>query len=315
MDFYTELMNTEEEQRGDLIHNRIEEKEKEANDNFKEILGYRVGEESAYSMDPSGKQVMLDVRCFHEGFISSQCKIVYGAYFNRDGFASNRGNYYYLDNHDYLEEFCHFITNYELRDEYDFFDVVLIFLRNYFGTIPNHKRDEMFQLMVDDKGNYLSPTTKHTMEWFHKNGNAMCSEFAVMAQNILTLFGYESFVIIGQEKTGNTKEESHAFNLLSYYPEGEFEPTHMLIDFSGFVNVYDTDFHKIGESPYIGYIEDLDEELMEDILLNEKHLVYEDYNYLTVGDSIFHIAFDRKRDYYVSNTITADYVSTKQKRM
>lgn len=315
MEFYYELMNTNEEQRGELIRKRIEEKEEIARQNHKDVIGYRVGEQSSYSLDPNGEQVCVDVRCFHQGFIPTDCKIVYGAVFNTEGFASNQGNYYYIDNHDYLEEFCHFVTKFELNDEYDFFDTVLIFLRKYFGMISNQNREEMFRLMVDSNGKFLSPNKEHTLDWFRGKGNAMCTEFSVMAQNIMSFFGFQSYVLIGQEKTGGFPEESHAFNIVSFYGVGDIEPTHMVLDYSGFVNVYDTEFHKIGESPYIGYLEDLDEELMEDILLNEKHLVYEDYNYMVIGDHVFHIAFDRKRDYYVSNSITADYVSEKQKRM
>ena len=315
MEFYYELMNTNEEHREDLIRKRIDEKEEIARSYQKDVIGYRVGEQSGYCLDPDGKSVCVNVRCFHQGFIPTNCKIVYGAHFKSDGFASNRGNYYYLDNHDYIKEFCRFVTKYELNDEFDFFDTVLVFLRDYFGMIPSQDREKMFQLMVDSKGEYLSPNNEHTMDWFRGNGNAMCTEYSVMAQNIMSFFGFESYVVIGQEKTDGYKEESHAFNIVSFYGEGDIEPTHMILDYSGFVNVYDLKFHKIAESPYIGYLENLDDDLLEDILLNEKHLVYDDYNYMVVGDRVFHLAFDRKRDYYVSNTITADHVSTKQKRM
>ena len=312
MDFYQELIKLSEEERDSYLEKRLQSFQEMNQDNNR-IVGYHVGEQRSYCLDED-ENICMNVRCFHDGFIPENTKIVYGAFFTPDGKVTNKGNYYYMNDSSYIIDFCHFLMDHPIDDEYDLFDAIHIFLRQYFGMIKECDREDMFRLILDEKGEYLTPGQEHSIDWFQGRGNAMCSEFAVMAQNILAFFGFESYVLIGQEQTGNGKDESHAFNIVSFYEDEDSPRTDLLLDFSSFVNVYDIDFHKIGEAPFIGFLYDLDEELFHKILFEEEHLIFEDYNYYFLGDRMCQIAFDRNRDYYIGNSIQADHVSTKKKK-
>ena len=255
----------------------------------------------------------LDVRCFHSGYLPVGTKVVYGAYFTPEGYASNHGNYYYLKDTQYLYDFCHFVSKFEVEDEYDFFDLIEQFLRKYFGIFKKMDREEMFQLLCQKDGSYFPLNKEHDLNWFQGKGNAMCSEFAVMAQNILALFDFDTYLMIGQEQVGRENEESHAFNLVSFLPKDSSRSTNLLLDFANYVNVYNFSFQKVGEAPFIGVLETIDDDFIRSVVYDDKHLTFEDYHYYFVQDQLFQIAFQRIRDYFVGNELFLDAVPIKKK--
>ena len=78
----------------------------------------------------------------------------------------------------------------------------------------------------------------------------------------------------------------------------------LLVDFFNHVKTYDIDFKYIAPSPFIGELEIIDQEFVDEFVLDEKHLTFEDYNYMVIGNTLARIAYDRNRDYYIGSEIS-----------
>ena len=315
MDFYYLLKTVDPSEMDTYIDARIDDLE---NKTFsqKSIIGYYADENPKHCLDLEENKGAIKARCLHRGYIKKGSKVVYGLFISTDGTVENDGNYYYLNDDQYIYDFCHFIKDFEITDEFDLFDKILLFLRNYFGKIKKIDRDEMLPVFYDTDGNRLPLKREHDLNWFKNQGSAMCTEFTVMAQNILSVLGIDSYVIIGAQKVGREDVESHAFNFVSIPETDEMEGTDLLLDFSGFVNVYDVKRKKVGESPFIGYIDSFDDDFLNRFIYEEEPLIYQDYNYARVGDTTLQVLFDRDREYYCSNQLIAhrDVVAKKKKR-
>jgi len=305
MEFYNKLRSIKDEDVDSLVRNRINELESNLDDDV--VLGFHVESDMENFLDDDGDHFYVDMRCYHKGYIKKGTKMVYGVEYNSDGDIGNNGNYYYMNDESYLYEFCHYIKDQEVCDEVDLFDHIMFFLKNYFGVIKKQDRGEMFSLLVDRYGKFIQPVNDHDISWFKGSGNAMCSEYSSVAQNIMSLFGIDSYLIIGREITGNDAGQSHAFNLVSINDDDN-----LLVDFANHVVVYDIDFSKMGDSPFIGEIDKIDDQFVIDLVYNDKVLSFEDYNYLFVGDQLLQIAYDRNRHYYVESELIPDYKIAKK---
>lgn len=247
-------------------------------------------------------EFLVSVRCFYGGYVPKEVKIVYGFSSNNNGVFSNEGMYYVMDDDSYLYDFCKYIRNIDVVNEKDFFEYVLLFIKNYFGFFKDRSRDEMFQLILTKDNTFYEPVKEHKFSDFKRKGNAMCSEYTVMANNILSVFGFDSYIIVGQEKSDEDDEDCHAFNLVSYV-DGNYERIDALIDFAYSVDVVDINFNKIGESPYIIYLDDLNDEFVDDLINNELHLIDYDYDLMIMGDKLLQLINDKKRDYFIGSKL------------
>ena len=256
----------------------------------------------------------IDIRCFYSGYIKKGLRLVYGVSYDNLGIVSNDGKYYYVDDDSYVLEFCKYIKEKDIQNDYELFDYVLEFIKNYFKTIENLSRDDMFKMIIKEDKIYYKKTNEHKFSSFKGKGNAMCSEYSLMACNILSVFDYNAYLLIGREKTDGLKGGAHAFNLIDFIDYETNKATHLLLDFANHFQVYDMNHKTIGMSPFIGKLKRLDEELVYDIMNNEKHLIFEDYGYMILGDNAIKLGYDRKRDYYIGNELTADKILLKGKK-
>jgi len=317
MNIYEFLRELDDDEVESFVDDRIEQLEY-AHKNDKSILGYYADEtpKACYFVDD--KKGAMTVRCFHKGYLKKGTKIVFGFSISPDGDIDNKGDYYYLNDQQYIYDFCKFIRHFDITNEYDLFDKILLFMRNYFGFHKRINRDDMFHLIYDENGKSFPLKHEHDLNWFKGKGSAMCSEFAVMAQNILSVLGIDTYVVLGAYTSTNNKTDNHAFNFVSIEEENEFgeiEESGLLVDFSEFCNIYNVKREKIGESPFIGYLDKFDDDFVLRFLYDEEHLFIQDYNYEKIGDTTLQISFDRDRDYFVNNNIITekDKVAKKKK--
>lgn len=305
MDFYKELLKLNDEEIDILVDYRVECLE---NDKEVDYIGYNA-ENNFIKHDVvennNERSYSLDMRCFHGGFIPKNTKVIYGMIYSFDGKVSNEGNYYYIDSHKYIKDFCKYIKNYDIANEYELLDYILDYLKEYFGSIEKISREDMFKLIRDENNHNYNLINEHSLSQFKGKGNALCSEYSIMAQNILSFFGITSYLVIGKIKTGDFDEEAHAFNLIS------INNNDYLIDFSNYVRVLDINFKYLGKSPFIGRIDILDQEFVDALINEEEVLEFDDYNYLVIGDTLAKISFDRKRKYYIDGQL--DFGKTKKK--
>ena len=303
MDFYNEIIKFDKESAKVITKERLKYLEDSSVSN--KIIGYHVDNKfTKYDVqERNGKTIFdLDINCFHPGYIKKDTKIVYGLFYDNLGNASNNGNYYYIDYDQYIYDFIDFIMEKDVVNEADFFGYVLDFLKEYFGIIEIIKREDMFKMILNKNEDNLDPVNEHKLSSFKGKGNAMCTEYAVMAQNILSVFGIDCYMMIGTQKLGSDQGEWHAFNLVSYVDEDENEKSY-LVDFCNCVAIFDEKFNKIGYNPFIREIDQINQELVNDLINNNKHLVLPNYNYYLLGESIFEITDGRLRDYNLDNDL------------
>lgn len=306
MKFYNELLKLSDEEIEKFIKYGIEYLEEKTS--AKDYIGYNI-EDNYKKVELKTKDNIrkfdICARCFVPGYIKNGTKIVYGISYDNEGNVGNNGSYYYLDTHDYIIDFCKYIKNYEVDNIYDLLDFILEFLMNYYGTFEKMSRDSMFKMLVDNKGKNIKPMNEHGLSWFKGKGNALCTEYSIMAQNILSVFGIQTYLLIGKEKGENDKPGEHAFNIIV---DNDSESSKsMLIDFSNYVKIYDYNFEVLGYSPFIGNIDNLDQDFVDSFLNYEKILEFNEHFYYVINDRILKMAVEQKRQYYVDNEIGLDH--------
>ena len=319
MDFYNYLKELSDE---DLVLtikekiNQLEKKSKE--DNTTDIIGYELDyNPKEYNLTKKEVDFFdVTIHCFYSGYVRKGLKVVYGLCYDNEGIVSNDGRYYYIDDDNYLIDFCRFIRDKDIINEYELFDYILEFIRIYFGLISDnsHDREEMFRMIEKKDRVYYKPIKEHGLSWFKGKSNAMCSEYAIIAQNILSLFDIDAYLLLGHEKTGDEVGESHAFNIISYQEKETNKEVNALIDFANFTTVHDINFKRIGQLPYMIHLDEITEEYIKEIINNEKHICFEDYSYIATPNSLIIVGLQRDRDYYINNQLIPEKKYQKMKK-
>ena len=313
MKFYNELLKLSDTEIEELVEYRIEYLEE--NSDIKDYIGFNIEDNyKKVELETKDNIARFDVsaRCFVPGYIKNGTKIVYGISYDNEGNVGNNGSYYYLDTHDYITDFCKYIKNYEIDNIYDLFDYILEFLMNYYGLFEKISRESMFKMLVDNNGKNIKPMNEHGLSWFKGKGNALCTEYSIMAQNILSVFGIQTYLLIGKEKGEKNIPGEHAFNIISI--DDSESPKSMLVDFSNYVKIYAYNFEVLGYSPFIGYIDNLDQAFVDSFLNYKEILEFNEHFYYVINDRILKMGVDQKRQYYVDNTIELDNNISKCKK-
>ena len=317
MDFCEELKEMTSEEIRKYLFYEINSLENISKNNYKNnsVLGYDAPYNPTdydFLNERPENEINVNFSCFYEGYVPKGIKVVYGLATNTNGTYANDGMYYIIDDDSYIYDFCEYIKDKKVNSEGDFFEYVLWFLQKYFGVFGDVDRDQMFKMILKNNGVYHDPIHEHKLSSFKNKGNAMCSEYSIMANNILNVFGFDSYVIMGQEKD-DKGASGHAFNFVSYTNKN-YERVNILIDFSNGVNIYDMEFHKVGASPYVLELAELNNEIVDDFIMNEKHIIAPDYSVMVIGDSLFELTLTRKRDYYIRRDFLVKIVSNERQK-
>lgn len=265
-------------------------------------------------LDEDEKNPVEEVK-FHTGYVPKGTKVIFGCNTYDNGMSFNGGMYYIVDDEEYVYEFCRLIKDADVRSNEELFEFILFYLNDYFGERGNQTREEMFQLIMKADHTYYDSVIGHKLSDFKGKGNAVCTEYAVMANNILTVFGFDSTIVLGQLKIGMKDVQDHAFNIVSY-TDSEYNRKDMLVDFSSSSDVYDFNYNKIGDVPYTIDLTYLDDDFFEKFYYMQKHLYFDDYCYVSEGGMLLKLKVDNNnRDYYVSSckTPVKDVSNIKQK--
>jgi len=132
---------------------------------------------------------------------------------------------YSIKTTDYFYEFARYIRNNNITSNYHLYCSILHFSISYFFNMNNNTTFESFLRLskMNDLGDFK-----------HKN-TAACCEYSILAQNLLSLFGFESYICFGY-LTGNQKENPvplpHAYNIL------KSENKYYLVDYMNPIDVY-----------------------------------------------------------------------------
>ena len=296
MDFYEQIRNMSDEEIKACLDEIIPELEEES----KKINGNIFGFEIEYNQDKSKLEYLKDEAAYHinlhylySGYMPKNTKVIYG--FSPVGRGiTNKGMFYTIDDDKYIYAFCKYIKDIDVIDEEDLFDYLLIFLNAFYGGDKIIDRDDMFKLICKDEKTYLEPTVEHKLSSFRGKGNAMCSEYAIMASNILNVFGFYGSTVIGELKRTGKEEECHVFNIVEYIDD-EGKNISLLLDFAVGVDVFNVNYEKIGESPYVLKLNSI-----EEMNINF-HITGKNYFNVAFGKSILPCATEEERVYFTCN--------------
>lgn len=296
MNFLNCIKNISDDKLKIIIKERIQELENDS-DYYNSNANY-IGFNLDYNnhLDLNNENNCIHTRYLHSSYIKKGTKIVYGYTTYSSNLSNNQGLYYYVDIDDYLYDFCKYIKENEVNDEYDFFDYMYFFIIDYFKQNELVSRDVMHRLIYKNEMSFYKPIKEHKLSDFKENRNAMCSEVSILVQNILSLFGYKSYYVFG---TIDKKDvvENHAFNIL------EDDDKVYLLDFSIPVNNYNYDATLIQTSPYVEEISTY--EYLN--LLSCKSVSFNDYEYILLNEIYLRNDIDDKREYTIFNKINENY--------
>ncbi len=293
MDFYYMIRDLDDEQIKELLSLRINKARYQAKVFQRRYIGVNCGINPTF--DLNGEQI-LDSQSIWQGFIPEDVRIIYSFIYDKNGYTVNNGCYYYVDDQEYLYEFARYIKKIEIHDEIEFLTYVYQFISNYFRGITNQSRHRsaMNQPLIDSEGKNVEPTMGHHFSDFKGANNAECSEYSVMAQNILSIFGYKTIYCEGSVNTIYGKG-GHAFNVMIINSQP------CIIDFKIPVEIYALDSGEISMSPFIGAINSFSIESLRQHLLRQIPYDFIDYYYLKTNDNIHMISNGAKRNYIAGN--------------
>lgn len=223
----------------------------------------------------------------HKGFIHPNTRIKY----------SNSTAYSYsMKTTDYIYDFAKYIKKLSINNRSSLVKYIENYINSYFGIVRDgiDRRYIYFTQMTFE-------TTTTDEELFEKIANlelgdlkgknvAMCTEKAAMAQNLLSLFGFEVYYCMGYVNN-NGKEEAHCFNI------ARAKDKYRLLDYSIPVTVF-SNGSAVDYAPFQGDIE-LNE--IEDILLNGFNKEFASYEYIKTPHGIKQMETGKIRVYNVGS--------------
>lgn len=175
-----------------------------------------------------------------KGFIPFNARIKY---------EKNALETYSMKTTDYFYEFAHFIWKHNINNKNALVYNLQYFLYEYFGYPGQHTRENIFE----DKAWQETTTDEEYFEALENNqlgdlkgtGAAQCTEMSALVQQILSLFGTETYYCIGCADLGG-REEAHAFNVVKRKND------YALLDYSCPVASYNPDGSLRAYYPFIG---------------------------------------------------------------
>lgn len=191
---------------------------------------------------------------------------------SRFKYCLDSSNSYSLTTTDYFYDFANYIKDKNISNIDSFVKEVYSFLNNYFGGLNSgdDRRNEYFdniafQMSSTDQ-EYYDYLDKICIGDFKGKSIAMSSERSIVAQNLMSLFGIDSYLCVGMIDFLENKRE-HCFNIID---NGR---CFSLIDYS--IPCYTIVSDKVVDSnPFIGQMSS--EEL--EVFLNDNHIEsFKDY--------------------------------------
>lgn len=316
MDFLEKIRNLSEEELKETVKERIFELEKNADELNEKVdtIGYVIGHNPTNYKFDEYKSNPVSIIYIYNGYIPKGMRIVYGMYYDELFYlASNKGDYYYVDDDSYILDFCKFIKDKDLGTELEFFSYILEFCQNYFKKIEKIDRAEMYKMIYKKYRYYYEPKKEHVFTDFKDKGNAMCSEYTLMANNILNVFGFESNYALGKLNIEQGGNGDHAFNIVEYTEKSTGKKINAIMDYCSPVKIYDMNYNIIDSSPFIGILNVPNDKLIDYITKDDRELVFENYGYMIMGNSMHKIGYQRNRTYKISQYFTVGTTKVKRK--
>ena len=222
------------------------------------------------------------------GYVPKGMKINYGRFLDDTNKLSLcKGCYYYVDDDSYIYEFYRFIKNQDIENDFDIISAAYRFTEKYFDKkIGARDREEIHKLIYENDKVFFRPIREHSFKNFKQNGSAMCTERALMAENLISVMGLEIIYMM---------DMGHAYNIYAHYEGSETEI--YVLDFANWVECYNVNFKLIGTAPFMGLIEGCNNEMIDRVVNGGERIEVEDYYLYSINGGIYRIPFNESRNY------------------
>ena len=239
------------ESNSDDIDKTVEEEINKANENSEKIetLGF-IG--------------LKTISSAYKGFIPLDARIKY----------SNLGiETYGMQTTDFIYEFAYYIKENSVKTKGQLIYNIEGFINKYFGMPGKVSREQVFNeeayknTETDDE--FFEALDNNKIGDLKGKGAALCTEKSAVAQQLLSLFGTESYYCIGCLKKDNN-EEPHAFNVVKRKND------YAVLDYSMPVGSFSKEGKVQGYYPFVGLL--TNEEFL-DFINNGNIKSFIDYEY------------------------------------
>lgn len=180
---------------------------------------------------------------------------------------------YGMQTTDFFYEFAYFIRKYNINSKGKLIYSLEYFINSYFGLPGKVDRETLFNDMAFQNtttdSEYFEALENNKIGDLKGKGAAQCTERAALAQQLLSLFDFESYYCIGCVEFDN-KQEPHCFNVVKRQND------YALLDYSVPVNLYNLEGNVKAFYPFVGEIK---KEEFFDFINNETIKSFDNYNY------------------------------------
>ncbi|MBR2833985.1 MAG: hypothetical protein IKE75_06175 [Bacilli bacterium] len=184
-----------------------------------------------------------------KGFIPLKTRIKY-ANLNMEDYG--------MESTDFIYEFAHFIKKYNINNKASLIHNLEYFVNSYFGFPGKIDRETIFneiawQTTTTDEG-YFKALENNKLGDLKEKGAAQCTERGALVQQVLSIFGTESYYCMGCVEL-NDKQEGHCFNIVKRKND------YALLDYSIPIASYKEDGSVQAYYPFVGTL--TNEEFLE----------------------------------------------------
>lgn len=178
------------------------------------------------------------------GFIPLDTRIKYASFNMED---------YSMQSTDFMYEFAHFIRTYNLKNKGALVHNLEFFINKYFGYPSKIKREAIFNDIAwqttETDEEYFRALENNKIGHLKGTGAAQCTEKSALAQQILSLFGTETYYCMGCIDFGDI-QEAHCFNIVKRKND------YAILDYSIPIPSYDENGTLKAYYPFVGVLSD-----------------------------------------------------------
>ena len=175
-----------------------------------------------------------------KGFIPLKTRIKY-ANINMEDYG--------MESTDFIYEFAHFIKKYNINNKSSLIHNLEYFVNSYFGFPGKIDRETIFndiawQTTTTDE-EYFKALDNNKLGDLKGKGAAQCTERGALVQQVLSIFGTESYYCMGCVDLGD-RQEGHCFNIVKRKND------YALLDYSVPIVSYKEDGSVNAYYPFVG---------------------------------------------------------------
>lgn len=158
---------------------------------------------------------------------------------------------YGMESTDFIYEFVHFIKKYNINNKASLIHNLEYFVNSYFGFPGKIDRETIFndiawQTTTTDE-EYFKALENNKLGDLKGKGAAQCTERGALVQQVLSIFGTESYYCVGCVDLGD-RQEGHCFNIVKRKND------YALLDYSVPIVSYKEDGSVRAYYPFVGIL-------------------------------------------------------------